>query len=102
MITPIWLVVEETDNIKHEIVYGLHSEIGRFKTRDATLVFYKVSKASVVFSYDISNIPETKVVTVVTNRTFISKERSAGDIPPDIMLICSIMDSKLKEVEGDC
>ena len=95
----IWLVVEETKDIKHEIVYGLSKEIGRLRIKDGELVFYKVSKGALVLSYNINDIIGTKVVTAVTHDTFISKELTGGDIPPDIMPICLLINERLGEDE---
>ncbi|RLF91401.1 hypothetical protein DRN52_09030 [Thermococci archaeon] len=88
----VYLVLEEKEDLKHRIVYGIFKCLGKYKERAQVRKFYKVSKGTIVKSYTTLECRQT----VVRNHTLITLGElgiEVEELPYELYKIC-------KELEG--
>ena len=88
----VYLVVEEVEDMKHEIVFGIFKCIGRTKCPAKRRFFYKVAKGSIVVVY--SALWERKAT--IREHTLITK----GDLGIEVKELPYDLYKTCKELEG--
>jgi len=88
----VYLVLDEKEDLRHRIVYGIFKCLGKLKEKTQTRKFYKVSKRTIVKSYTTLECRQT----VVRNHTLITLGElgiEVEELPYELYKIC-------KELEG--
>jgi len=88
----VYLVLDEIEDLKHEIVYGVCKCLGKLKEKKRTRTFYKVSKRTIVLSYTTLEHRHT----VIRDHTLITLGEigiEVEDLPYELYKMC-------RELEG--